>query len=91
MSAMPSEPGCDEYMLPVSPCEVLVIGTPSITYSAWLLCEILLGPRITTRVAPPIPAEEALMLIPATLPLSEFMKLVFFTVVSSSVPTFCTL
>ena len=36
------------------------MGTPSITYNALLSEDMDLVPRITTRVAPPTPEEEAL-------------------------------
>ena len=86
---MPSEPGWEEYLPPViSPWLRSVTGIPSMTNSAWLLWVMDFGPRITTRVAPPMPADEALMLTPATLPLSEFMKLAFFTVFTLSPPSF---
>ena len=43
-----------------------------------------LVPRITTFDTPPTPDEEALIVTPATLPLSELIKLASLFLVSSS-------
>ena len=91
ISDIPSPLGWAEYCPLVSPLFVLKIGTPSITYKALLSEDIDLVPRIITRVAPPTPDEDALILTPATFPASEFIKLALFTVVNSSPFTSCTL
>ena len=48
-------------------------------------------PRMMTFEAPPTPADEALMFTPATLPLSELMKLASLLAVMASEFTCCTL
>ena len=47
-------------------------------------------PRRITFDAPPTPEEEALIVTPATLPVSELMKLASLTVVMSSALTYRT-
>ena len=48
-------------------------------------------PRMMTFEAPPTPADEALMFTPATLPLSELMKLTSLLAMTASASTCCTL
>ena len=90
MSAMASVAPRESNSVPPPPPK-LYIGMPSMTYSAFDDCEMDLLPRRTTFVAPPTPDDEALIVTPATLPESEFMKLASLTSVISEAATCCTL
>ena len=91
-SATASEPGWSLMLLsPVPPVVVLNIGIPSITYRALLFFEIDFTPRMMTFAAPPAPTDDELIVTPATLPLSEFMKFASLTLVISSDLICCTL
>ena len=71
--------------------ELLNIGMPSITYSVFDDWRIDFIPRMTTFEAPPTPDDEVLIITPATLPVSEFMKLASLTIVMSDGATCWTL